>query len=292
MALFCSCPSRRWYYFPWLLVLLSIVEQSHADDLSIVPYLPNYFSADYGTDSDHDRSLYLFGNFALANQHRLSLGYGRYNDKLAGSQEELKTDTLSVGYSYSTQSNSQYGAQYEHWGDPDRITTDTASVYGSLTIGKWTFSVTPELRKIDVANASGCDGGIDSRAVTLDAVIYPNNQWTFNASYKAYDYRQDYAELINCVGIAELPLVISRLQTVADDSQISIGVDYNFADETIGINRLQIDSAVDDSSADISSIYVTSDLFVDWSITLTLARQNNFDQTSTNSIHATVGYYW
>jgi hypothetical protein len=275
-----------------LLVLLSIAEQSCADDLSIVPYLPNFFSADYGTDSDHGRNLFLFGNFALANQHRLSLGYGTYNDTVAGSQEELQTDTLSVGYSYSTQSNTQYGVQYEQWGDPDRITTDTVSLYASLNISKWSFSVTPELRKIEVYNASGCDGIIDSNAAALDAVFYPNDQWTLSGTFKAYDYRQDYADLINCVDIAELPLIISRLQTVADDTQLSFGVDYNFAEETIGMNRVKIDSAIDDSTTDITSIYVTSDVFTDWSITLTLSRQNNFDQTTTRFIHGTVGYYW
>jgi hypothetical protein len=94
------------------------------------------------------------------------------------------------------------------------------------------------------------------------------------------------------VDIAELPLIISRLQTVGDDNQLSVGVDYYLADETIGVSRVRIDSAIDDSSTDITSIYVTSDLFADWSLTLTLSRQNNFDHSTTNSVHATVGYYW
>ena len=293
MALFCVKPSHRWYS-GWLLILVCTVEQAFADDLTIVPsFIPNYFSADYGIDSDHGHSLYLFSNLAVANQHRVSIGYGAHEDTVSGSLEELDTRTYMLGYNYNLQQAIQVGAEYEFWGDNSKITTNRYSFFVSLHLDKVSFSITPQIEDIKVyTSSSNCSGSLDSKAVALEMIFYPDTRWSLNTGYTSYDYSQNYNDLLNCVDIVELPLIISRLQTVADDNEISIGLDYYIESETYGINWLRIESAVDDSSTYVTSAYATTDVFDDWSVTATFGVQENFDNTTTKFIHGTLGYYW
>jgi hypothetical protein len=290
MVLFCSLPPHqwRWIYLPFL---LCVAVPAAADDLSVIPYLPNFVSADYGIDSDDGDNLFLFANLRLVARQRLSLGYGRYEDTVSGSREELDSTTYLLGYSYRSQRQIQYGAEYEYWGDSDRITTDTLSVYVSMNMKSWSLSVTPQIRRIDVYSDTNCGGSIDNSAVALDVSYYANTNWSVGGGYTSYDYH-DYDELLNCDDLDENALIVSRLQTVADDNQWSISADYFFDTESVGMNWLRNESAIDGSLTKVISLYVTTDRFSDWTITLTMGRQENLDNTTTEFLNGTVGYYW
>lgn len=291
MVLYCVDPLRRWRC-GCLLILLCCGEQALADDLTIFPQLPNYFSADYGIDSRQGRSLYLFTNLALVKGHRLSLGYGSHDDTVSGSQEELDTRTYNAGYYYNAQQFYQLGVEYEFWGERNKVTTDSYRVFLSLQVDKFSFSVTPQIYTINLYTQSSCQGSLDSRALAWALNYYPNLQWSLNSSYTTYDYNQDYGKTLDCVDNAELPIVISRLQSVADDNELSLGFDYYSDSETYGVNWSRIISAVNHLSTYVASAYASTDIFDDWSVTVTLGVQENFDNTRTKFIRGTLGYYW
>ena len=266
--------------------------QAAADDLSITPYIPNILSINYGIDSDEGRNTFLYTNLNLKPRHRLSLGVGSQDETVTRSEEELDSNTYLVGYSYYKHQGLQVGAEYENWGEKDKITTDTYSVFISFSVDMLSVSISPQYRDITVYTESQCSGNIDSNALKIDLDLYPADSWSVSASYTSYDYSKNRSRLLGCVDQSELFLIVARLQTVAYDYQSAIGFEYYQDTETYGIQWSQAESAIDASITHGMYTYVSSDALDDWSITFTLGRQENFDKSTTDFLQGALTYYW
>ena len=265
-----------------------------ADDLSITPtfYIPNLVNIDYGIDSEESRDFFIFTNLAITPQHRISAGYGQHDEIVRGSLEELDTNTYVLGYVYYSSTNFRLGADFEHWGDENKLTTDTFSLFISLDISDFVLTVSPQYRQIEIFTESNCSGNLDNSALAMDAKYFLNRNWAFTAGYATFDYSDDRDDLLGCVAPEEIPFLVARLKSVADDNQVLLGVNFYFNTETYSLDWARIESSIDGDMTYVTTAYAATDVFDDWTLALTLGTQENYDDTTTNFIKGSVTYYW
>jgi len=279
-----------------LLIFLIIIglagERACADDLSIIPYVPNILSINYNIDSNDGRDVFLYTNLGLKPRHRLSLGLGEQNETVSESEEGLNSNTYLAGYSYYSDKGLQFGAEYENWGEKDKITTDTLSVFASFKIDMVSVAISPQFRNITVYTNSQCSGEIDSNALKINLDLYPSESWSVSAAYTSFDYSKNRSRLLSCVDPGELSLVIARLQLVAYDNQRTLGFEYYQDTETYGFQWSQSESAIDAAIVHGINAYMSTDALEDWSITVTIGIQENYDDSTTQSLQGTLTYYW
>jgi len=277
-----------------LISIQSVAQIALADDLSITPalYIPNLVNVDYGIDSEESRDFFLFTNLAFTPKHRISAGYGEHDEIVRGSLEELDTNTYVLGYAYYSNLNFRLGADYEHWGDENKMTTDTLSVFISLDISNFIFTVSSRYRQIEIVTESNCSGNLDNTALAADAKYFLNRNWAFTAGYATFDYSNDRDELLGCVAPEEIPFLVARLKSVADDNQVLLGVNFYINTETFSLDWARIESAIDGDMTYVTTAYAATDVFDDWTLALTLGTQENYDDTTTDFIKGSVTYYW
>lgn len=286
-------PSKFWVFIT-LIYLQFVSQYAVADDLSIAPifYVPNLLNIDYGVDSDESRDFFVFTNLALTPEHRISAGYGRHDEIVRGSLEELDTNTYVAGYTYYSKNNYRLGADYEHWGDEGKITTDTLSVFLALDISDFIFTISPQYRQIEIITESNCSGSLDNTALAMDAKYFLNKNWAFNAGYATFDYSEKRDELLGCVEPEEIPFLVARLKSVADDNQVLLGINFYINTETFSLDWARSESAIDGDMTYVTTFYAATDVFDDWTLALTLGTQENYDDTTTDFIKGSVTYYW
>ncbi|WP_455221912.1 hypothetical protein [Kaarinaea lacus] len=274
----------------WLLLALRPV---WADDLSIsVPYIPSLINIEYGRDSDEGRDLSLFANLAITPGHRISFTYGDRDETVRDTQEALNTNTYAVGYAFHSIKNYRLGVDYKHWGEENKITTDTLSAYIALDWHEFTFTISPEYRQIDVYTDAKCSGSIDNTAVNYDVKYYPNRYWGVSAAYVVFDYSQERDELLNCATSEDIPYLVGRLKTVADDNQMLLGINLFLYAETYSLDWARVESAIDGDTTYIMSAHIATDRLDDWTLALRIGTQDNYDDTTTDFIVGSLTYYW
>ena len=277
----------------WLISIQFIPETVFADDdLSIIQYIPNYLSIDYGLDNDHGRDTFVFANLGLTLKDRVIFGIGEQTEKVSQSEETLDNKTYLLGYNYFPYSVTQIGAEYEFWGDRDKVTIDSFRVVLAVNTGSFAITVTPELRKIKVSNDSQCDESIDSDSVKVDLSVDLDDNYTLNTSYISYDYGSNLTELGSCVDNSEKLEIESRIDSVANDRQIALGLDFYDDTGTYGVSLSKSKTALYSLDSKSLSFYASTDQFDDWSLTATIGITENTDDSSTMFATGTITYYW
>lgn len=277
----------------WLISVQSIPAPVLADDdLSILQYIPNYLSIDYGLDNDHGQDMFIFANLGLTLKDRVLFGIGRQTETVSRSEETLDNKTYLLGYTYLPYSFTQIGLEYEYWGDTDKVTVDSFRLVLAFNFGNFAITVTPEFRKIKANNQSQCDEDIDSGSARINLSIDVGQNYTVNTSYVSYDYSDNLTELGNCVSSAEQLEVESRIDSVADDTQVAVGLDYYSGDDSYGASIFQAKTALFSQKYETLSFYASTDRFDDWTLTATTGVIENTDDSSTLFITGTVTYYW
>jgi len=283
----------RTFVVYWLFLIQFIPATVLAeDDLSIFQYIPNYLSVDYGLDNDHGKDMFVFANLGLTLKDRLLFAVGRQTETVSRSEETLDNKTYLLGYNYLPYSLIQIGVEYEYWGDSDKVTIDSFRAVLAFNAGKFAIRVTPEFRKIKVNNQSGCDEDIDSGSARIDLSIDVDEKYSLNTSYVSYDYSNNLTELGNCVASSEQLEVESRIDSVADDTQIAVGLDHYSDDETFGTSLSQAKTALFSEKYETLSFYASTDRYDDWTLTATTGITKNTDDSSTMFIKGTITYYW
>ncbi|WP_455366802.1 hypothetical protein [Kaarinaea lacus] len=276
-----------------LLWSLSAPESVLADDLSITaPYIPNLINIEYGGDSDDGRDLFLFTNLAVAPGHRLSLTYGYRDETVRDTQEALDTNTYAAGYAYHSIKQYRLGFDFEHWGEENKITTDTVSAFLAFDVYDFVFTVSPQYRQIDVFTDADCNGSIDNTAIVFDTKYYPNRYLGFSAAYVTFDYSKERDTLLGCAESEDIPFIVGRLKTVADDNQMLLGINFFMDTETYSLDWARVESAIDGDTTYILTAYVATDRLDEWTLALTIGTQDNYDDTTTDFIKGSVTYYW
>ncbi len=262
------------------------------DDLSIVQFIPNYLSIDYGLDNDHGRSTFIFANLGLTARDRLLFGVGKQEETVSRSEEALDNKTYLLGYNYLPYSLAQIGIEYEFWGDNDKVTTDSLRITLAINVAKFAVVLTPEFRKIKVNNDSQCDEDIDSRSTRIDLSLEISEQYSVRTSFASFNYSGNLAELGNCVSNAERLEIVSRIDSVANDKEVSVGLDYFDNTETYGAVLSQSRTALLSQDSKTLSLSASTDRFDDWTLTVAAGATENIDDSSTLFVTGTITYYW
>jgi len=262
------------------------------DDLSIIQYTPNYVSIDYGFDNDHGRDRYIFANLGISLRDRVILGVGDETQTVSRSEESLANKTYLLGYNYIPHYQAQFGAEYEFWGDRDKVTVDSFRVFLAFNAGPFSIAVTPEFRKIKVNNDSDCDEDIDSGSARIDLSFDIFKNYSFSLGYVSYDYSNNLTDLSSCVATSERLTVESRIDSVANDNQLTLGLDYYRKSEAYGGNYTQSKTALKSEKSRTLSFYASTDRLDDWTLTATTGVTENLDDSTTLFISGTVTYYW
>jgi hypothetical protein len=293
MPLIYKVPASFWLSIG-LFFSQSVLQQVFADDLSITePYVPSLINVEYGIDSDDGRELFLFASLAFAPEHRMSLSYDNRDERVSGTLEALDTNTYAAGYAFHSHKKFRIGVDFEHWGDENKITTDTLSVFLALDLYDFTVTVSPQYRQIEIfTGETNCSGSIDNNAVALDVKYFPNRYLAFSAGYVTYDYSKDRDTLLSCADSEDIPLLVGRLKSVADDNQTLLGVNFFVNTETFALDWARVESAIDGDISYILTAYAATDRLDDWTLGLTAGTQENYDDTTTDFIKGTLTYYW
>ena len=293
MSVLYNNPSKIWVFVA-LIYLPSLVQVAIADDLSIdpAPYFPSFVNVDYGVDSEESRDFFIFTNLAVALNNRFSIGYGHHNEIVRGSLEELDTNTYVLGYTYFANIDFRFGVDYEHWGDEEKITTDTFSAFVSFDISNFILTFSPQYRQIEIITESNCSGSLDNTALAADAKYFINRNWAITAGYATFDYSNERDELLGCVAEEEIPFLVARLKSVADDNQVLLGVNLYINTEHFSLDWARIESAIDGDMSFVTTAYAATDVFDDWTLALTVGNVENYDDTTTSFIKGSVTHYW
>jgi len=277
----------------WIITIQFMPSTAAAvDDLSIVQYIPNYVTLDYGRDNDDGRSTFLYANLGITLKDRLLVGMGTQVETVAQSEEALDNKNYLLGYSYLPSYRSQVGGEYEYWGDSAKVTINSMRAVLAFNAGKFAITVTPEFRQIKVNNDSQCEKSIDSSAAKIDLSFDVSEEYTFNVGYVAYDYSNNLTTLVECVSNAERLEIQSRIESVANDTESTIGLDYYRNNETFGFSLTRSKSALNFIKTRSLSIYVSTDRFDDWTLTATTGISENLDDSTTSFVSGTITYYW
>ena len=288
--------SGKYYRLPatgWLVFTqLYSASLSAQDDLSIIQYIPDFVTLNYVRDNDHGVDTFIYANLGLTMEDRLIVGVGEQTETVTRSEEELDNKTYLIGYTYFPHNRANYGIEYEHWGDSAKVTTDSLSAVLSFNFGTYALSLNPKYRIIDVTNESQCEESIYSSSVKVDLGVDFNPDFTFTLGYAAYDYSDNLDEIVNCVSNVESLLVESRVESVANDSEVSVSLDYYLDDETYGISAAHGNTALNNLVSKTISLYVSSDRLDDWTLTATTGITENTDDSTTLFLGMTITYYW
>jgi hypothetical protein len=212
---------------------------------------------------------------------------------VSGTLEALDTNTYAAGYAFHSRKKFRIGVDFEHWGDENKITTDTLSVFLALDLYDFTVTVSPQYRQIEIFTGEpNCAGSIDNNAVALDVKYYPNRYLAFSAGYVTFDYSKDRDTLLSCAESEDIPLLVGRLKSVADDNQTLLGVNFFVNTETFALDWARVESAIDGDISYILTAYAATDRLDDWTLGLTAGTQENYDDTTTDFIKGTLTYYW
>ncbi|HEY5604246.1 MAG TPA: hypothetical protein VIM41_14180 [Gammaproteobacteria bacterium] len=265
----------------------------YADDLDITaPYIPSLLNLEYGIDSDKGRDVLLFASLMVTAEDRVSLTYGRRDETVSGTLEALNTQTYGAGYAFHSAKKFRIGVDFEHWGEENKITTDTLSVFLALDFRDLTFTVSPQYRRIDVFVQADCESQLDNTAIALDAKYFPNKKFALSAGYVTLDYSKDREALLACAESQDIPLLVGRLKSVADDKQILLGMNYFRNTESFGLDWARVESAIDGDISNIWTVYIATNRVDDWTIGLTAGTQENYDDTTTDFVKVMLTYYW
>lgn len=277
--------------------------ESHAstliDDLSLAQFaLPSVISVEFGADSEKGQDLDLFGDFTINAQHRWSAGYSDNNSTVATSDEDLETNTLTVGYTYLHGSSLQFGIQYEEWGDENKLTTDTLRLDMVMDLSsKFTLSVLPQRSDIvvygseDIGNSGKTKetvADLRSNGIGLGLHYFHSSQWSYSVSYHVYDFSEDPETLADEDDI----IALARIQMVAIDKQQAFSVHYQVDTELYSVSWARSTSAIESAQSTLTSIGVSSDILDEWTMGITAGWQNNFDDTTTGFMSGSLSYYW
>ena len=265
---------------------------SAQDDLSVLHYVPNFLSLDYSKDNDHGKAFFLYANLGITTEDRLLLGIGKQDETVTGSEENLDNKTFLLGYNYMPHYRSQIGAEYERWGDSSKVDIDSLRIVLAFNTGDFAVTVTPEYRKINVNNSSSCDETIESGSARIDLSIDLSSEYSLNAGYVSYDYNNNLTEMANCVSNSEQLSVESRIDSVANDREVSIGLDYYIDSETYGGSFLQAKTALNNLSYRSLSFFASTDKFDDWTLRISSSISKNTDDSSTITVSGSITYYW
>lgn len=262
------------------------------DDLSVIHYIPNFVTVDIGRDNESNHSTFLYGNLGLTHEDRLVVGLGEDVQSVSGLDENLDNTTYLLGYSYIPQSTMQLGAEFERWGNSSDVLTHTLRFVFSFSAENFFITVTPEFGKITVNNNSQCDDDINSRSARLDLSFDINPEYTFNVGYVSYDYSSNLTGLGACVDNVEVLEVESKIDSVADDNQMDVGLDYFVDTETYGGNFQQAKTALYRLDYRTVTFYASTDRLDNWTLTATVGITENTDDSTTRFLSGTVTYYW
>ena len=262
------------------------------DDLSVIQYIPNYLSVDYGRDNDNGRSTFIYANLGLSLSDRLIVGAGEQLETVSRSDESLNNKTYLLGYSYVPSYQAQAGAEYEFWGDRDKVTIDSFRAVLAFNAGKFAITVTPEFRKLKISNDSQCDEDIDSGAAKIDFSVDVHEDYTLNLGYVAYDYSNNLTQLAECVASSEKLEIESRIDSVANDTVLTLGLDFYRNTESYGGYLMRSKTALNFEISRTLSLYASTDRFDDWTLTVTAGVTENLDNSTTTFLSGTATYYW
>lgn len=269
------------------------------DDLSIgQPVLPSLLSVDFGVDSDKGQDVTLLGDFTVSNRHRISAGLSDNRSTVSTSDEDLETNSFSIGYTYISIDETHNNFQYEKWGDSEKLETETFRANIVFDVKDNTLiSLEPLVRKITVfgADPAGNSGNIKDSIADMTSIgfglgysYFPVGKWSYGVSYKFYHYSDDPQSLATNDDL----LALGRLQIVADKNQFSTSLNYYKGTEVYGFSWMRSESSIDSDLWFVTSLSITSDVLDFWTMGITGGWQNNIDDTVTGFISGSITYYW
>ncbi len=249
-------------------------------------------SLQYGGDFDDQDQVFVDVEFSVLELGYINLGVGaseyQYNSNVA-----VTTDYYSVGYSSSREKDFVAALGYDYW-QREKLQADSWRADFYLYRGGWRIGLHPEWHAIVFTSNKG------------DVLEFSNQGGGFSLGYSASDNLYLYGDyyryqfnmppgLLNRfrflplrVRIA-LRLLANEVSSEFDDKRTTLGVNYYFDTASIGIERQQITSVIDEGKYDITSFSASLILDDHWLAGLRISDASGSD----NRFYSfTLSYDW
>ncbi|NOZ54666.1 MAG: hypothetical protein GXP08_16280 [Gammaproteobacteria bacterium] len=263
-----------------------------ADDLSLSEPL-SILTSSYSLDSNGGQNLFLYVNLTIKAQQSLMLGLGGSNQTLLASNEQRETNTYLIGYAVAAGRSVTFGLEYERWGEEETLIMDVLRFNLGVDVQDWSLTVTPQWRKIildmEVRNRQF---EVVSSGLALDIDYLGIDQWFLSIGYRINNYSKDLVVDKRKINNRIFLSFFNQLQSVTDRKQLSLGVGYYIDTETLGISWLRAESAIDTSETGTVTLFFSSDLLNDWSVTLSLGQQYYVGGANAEFLGGSLTYYW
>jgi hypothetical protein len=251
------------------------------------------FSIELGSDNNDGDERYLDLALGLSGGRQLLISQGQ--STTTDSTGELTNDSWSIGMSTDPAADFGLAVYYSYWGDKDAMEIDTLSLDLSINSNDWGFIISPQTRDIRLDGGTQRDATFSSQGIGLAVDYYGVKNFYFSAAYLVNTYPSNLSALASSSMFSRRNFSSTTLDraTGLEDNRTTLGMGYSFASATVGIQRSDSVSAVDDSTATTDTIYLSWNLDKQWRLKLstgTSSTEGNPDDTRFTNMAVT--YRW
>lgn len=260
-------------------------------------------------DNDGD-SRYLDIDLGLPGRHHLVFGYG--NSTSPADTGTLESDSFYVGLLSDPYADRSMGITYTALKEEDSFDLDSIRLDITANTDDWEFSLSPELRSIDIFTAttttttSGQGAGSTTVTGTTDTTIstlspalgavagyYGIERIYLRAGITVFAYEKDVTSLSSRAENTMRNISVSTLDQAygLEDYRILFAAGYNYGPGNIGLRHTHSVSVVEDATTKTSSLHISYKFSEAWRTELTAGTVNDGIDDS-GFVSAALGYYW
>ena len=255
--------------------------------------LGSSFRVELGTDNDDGDERYLDLVLDLGTGSRVLISQG--TSTTASSSGEIENSYWSMGMSTDPTTDLGIGIYYSHWGNSDAMEIDTLGLDVTVNTKDWGFIISPQTRDIKLDRLNQRDATFSSQGLGLTADYYGIDNVYLSAGYLTNTYPGNLSTL------ADNPIFRMRNYSAAtldqslglEDHRITYGAGYSFDQATVGIQRSDSTSAIDDVVTTTDKIYLSWNFHRQWNLYLSTGKSSSeggLEDTNFNNVALT--YRW
>jgi hypothetical protein len=284
----------RAYLFPGIIpiagfTLLLFCRVIAADDEG----LPSVLSANASIDDSNSNSFYFDASLALPDELRFGAGGG--NNANADSRVDVKTTVYHAGLSTNPLKPVALGIDFERWGDPDNLLSETWRFDLSINIADWSLRFSPAYSSITVYTlaAPRPEIDMDSDSYGVGLGYYSESGWFVDAGYTHFLYSRDVSKVPTTL-LFQFVLSPTTLQLLSalDERRYTVSAGFDISDDQVGIDWSRTESALDASYYTTVSLFYSKPFGLQWAVDITVGQQHASYGETLNFASLGVNYFW
>ncbi len=244
----------------------------------------------YGSDFEVQDQLFVDGEFSIFELGHINLGIGSSDYTY---ETSVNTDYYRIGYASPHDKNMVVALSYAHW-KRARLQAGSWNADFYIYAGDWRGGVHPQWHTITFTANGGSRLEFQNEGLGLSLAYFATDNLYIYGDYYRYEFSAP-AQLLERFRFlplrtrVALRLLANELSTEFDKTRATLGMDYYFDAVSVGIERQQITSVIDNDEYTILSLITSFSLGRHW---LAGLRISDVSGSVDNFYTFTLSYDW